>query len=277
MDIELFLVPYDSGHRGERMGAGPEALVGRGLPAHLEQLGHRVRQTTVEVPPGSWHAEIRTAFELAGLVADAVRSARTAGRFPLVLSGNCGIALGVCAGLGAGVRVLWADAHGEFNTPETTEGGFLDGMPIATLTGRCWSTIAARIPGFTPVREDRIWVHGVRQLDPAEADALARSAIHRLPAQALDARTVGAIANRVGNDAPLYLHLDLDVLDPGEGHANTFAVPDGLSADALIASYRALRQQVAPAAVTIASYDPAADVDRRIADVAIRAMETLLG
>ena len=276
MEVELLLIPYDSARRGERMGAGPEALVAAGLPARLQQMGHRVREKTIEPPRESWRAEIRTAFELAGLVSEAVRSARAAGRFPLFLAGNCGTALGVCAGLGSGVRVLWFDAHGEFNTPETTTGGFLDGMPLATLTGRCWTNMASRIPGFRSVRDDRIWLLGARELDPLEAEALARSAIHRLPARPLEPHVLGAIAGEVREDAPLYVHFDVDVLDPSEGQANDFAVSGGLSAADLVASLGALRQRARPAALTVASYDPSADVDRRIADAAMRAVEALL-
>ena len=277
MEIELLLVPYDSARRSERMGAGPEALVTAGLPERLVQRGHRVRQTIIEPRADSGRAEIRTSFELATLLADAVRGARAARRFPLVLAGNCGVASGVCAGLGSDVMVLWADAHGDLNTPETTIGGFLDGMALATLTGRCWSGMAARIPGFTPVPEERIWLLGARDLDPLEADALERSAIRRLPAQALDPHTVMAIADGARNNASLYVHLDLDVLDASVGRANAFAVPGGLSAEALVASCQMLRQHAAPAAVTISAYDPAVDVDRRASDVALRAVEALFG
>ncbi len=136
MDIDLLVVPYDSAHRGERMGAGPEALVAAGLPARLERLGHSVRTIVIEPPHDSWQAEIRTAFELASVLALAVRTARAEHRLPLILSGNCFVSLGVCAGLGTESNVLWADAHADFNTPETTIGGFLDGMALATLTGR---------------------------------------------------------------------------------------------------------------------------------------------
>ena len=89
MDIDLRLVPYDSARRGERLGAGPEALERAGLTALLEKPGHSVRRTLIEPPADSWRAEIRTAFDLAATLASAVRAARAEHRFPLVLSGNC--------------------------------------------------------------------------------------------------------------------------------------------------------------------------------------------
>ena len=149
MDLTLISVPYDSALRGVRMGAGPERLIGAGLPGRLEALGHTVRLETVEheaEPP----TEIRTGFELMRGVAAQVSAAVRAGRFPIVLSGNCNTAVGTIGGLGGGVGIVWLDAHGDFHTPETTTGGFLDGTGLATATGRCWRALAATVPGFHP-------------------------------------------------------------------------------------------------------------------------------
>ena len=120
MDIQLLLVPYDSGQRGWRCGAGPEHLVRAGLPAHLQRQGHIVTAIhIIEDDPAYPPAEIRTAFELARRLATTVRSARTAGHFPLVLSGNCNTAVGTLSGLTpAGRATFWFDAHGDCNTPE---------------------------------------------------------------------------------------------------------------------------------------------------------------
>ena len=122
MDIQLLLVPYDSGQRGWRCGAGPEHLVRAGLPAHLQRQGHIVTAIhVIEDDPTYPPAEIRTAFELARRLATTVRSARTAGHFPLVLSGNCNTAVGTLSGLTPARRAtFWFDAHGDCNTPETT-------------------------------------------------------------------------------------------------------------------------------------------------------------
>ena len=89
MDIQLLLVPYDSGQRSWRCGAGPEHLVRAGLPAHLQRQGHIITAIhIIEDDPAYRPAEIRTAFELVRRLATAVRSARAAGHFPLVLGGG---------------------------------------------------------------------------------------------------------------------------------------------------------------------------------------------
>src|SRR5262245_38510016 len=117
------MVPYDSGFRDARMGRGPAALL-PAMPSRCE-----VEEIT---PGGGFLGEVAMAFALAGQLADRVRAALAAERFPVVLSGNClPAALGTLAGLGPGVGVAWLDAHGDFHTPETTQSGFVDGMALA--------------------------------------------------------------------------------------------------------------------------------------------------
>lgn len=274
MNVDAILVPFDSARRGERMGAGPHALVAAGLVERLERAGHRVACDTVEPPAASWRAEIRTAFDLAAGIATRVRAARAAGRFPLVLAGNCNAALGVVAALGAETSVVWCDAHADLNTPDTTTSGLLDGMSLAALTGRCWRAIASGIPGFVPLPDAAVRLVGAHDIDPAERDALRASAIRHEPASALGASLAERVRAQLPAAAPLYLHLDLDVLDVAEGRANAYATSGGASARGLRAFCEALG---APDAVTLSAYDPAADGDRRVQEVALAAVEALLG
>ncbi len=169
MEIRLLLVPYDSGQRNVRMGAGPEHLCAAGLEKHLAAQGHQVDSEVIEPASRNWRAEVQTSFELMRAIAKHVRAARTARRFPVVLSGNCLAAVGVIAGLGPGTGVIWIDAHGDFNTPQTTTSGFLDGMTLATATGQCWGELAHSIEGFEPVPENAVVLLGARDLDPGEA------------------------------------------------------------------------------------------------------------
>src|SRR5262245_62094893 len=118
MNIELLVVPYDSAKRSERMGAGPQALIDGGLVARLEHRGHSVQRTVIDAPVAQWRAEIRTAFDLAKELAMAVGRARTAGRFPLVLAGDCSAAPGVCAVLGGHPSVGRAHAPGDLHPPQ---------------------------------------------------------------------------------------------------------------------------------------------------------------
>src|SRR5512138_2627390 len=144
MPIRLILAPYDSGHREWRMGAGPTHLLRHGLASRIRSLGVEVGAEFAEVAdrPGT---EISTTFALWREVAERVGLARERGELPVVLSGNCGATIGALAGRRGDVGLLWLDAHGDFNTPETSESGFLDGMALATIVGRCWRPLTSRI------------------------------------------------------------------------------------------------------------------------------------
>ena len=133
------------------MGSGPEHFINNGLTQALQASGHKIFVESVE-PKTEFRAEIRTQFELYGLLAERVAEARQDGKFPLILSGNCGATLGAIAGAGTKrLGVIWFDAHGDFNTPETTTSGFLDGMGLAIAAGLCWRRLAASIPNFSPL------------------------------------------------------------------------------------------------------------------------------
>jgi arginase len=145
-DISVVVVPYDSGHRGLRMGAGPEHLVEGGLAGALRTGGRGPSFATVH-PEGDPPAEVATAFELHGLVSERVRGALAEGRFPLVLSGNCNASVGTISGAGpGGLGIVWFDAHADFNTPETTTTGFTDGMGLAVAVGHCWRKMPRACP-----------------------------------------------------------------------------------------------------------------------------------
>jgi arginase len=271
VQVQLIAVPYDSGRRGERMGAGPERLLEAGLVTRLSGAGHHVQVQTIEAPPGAWRSEIRTTFDLAGGVSRAVSEAIGRGRFPVVLSGHCGpAALGCVAGMGGAPPVFWFDAHGDFNTPDTTVGGFLDGMAMATLTGRCWPELAAAIPGSAPVGETSVVLVGARDLDPLEAAALEASAVRLVPPAGLRTGLPTVLEDlRTNVPGPAYLHLDLDVMDPSEGRINCYAAPGGLSRQDVEWAIAAIADVVPLGAAALTALDPAADPDGRTVETAL--------
>lgn len=132
------------------------------------------------------------------------RDAVHGGAIPIVFASDCMSALGTIKGLGGDVAVLWYDAHGDFNTPETTPSGFLGGMPLAMLVGRGDMQYMQAV-GLNPLDERDIIITDARDLDPEEAVALRESAITLLP-------TVDALLSAELPDKPLYIHLDVDVM-----------------------------------------------------------------
>jgi arginase len=143
-------------------------------------------------------------------IADAVaRAAR-----PLLLSGDCPTALGAVAGLQRRYRdvaVVWLDAHGDFNTPAITISGYLGGMALALLTGRAPGLFQDTF-GLRPVADTDIVLADARDLDPAERDALAASQIRRVRA---DPAAITSALGKLGR-TPVYLHLDVDVIDSAQ-------------------------------------------------------------
>jgi arginase len=143
-------------------------------------------------------------------VADAVaRAAR-----PLVLSGDCPTALGVVAGLQRryhDLAVVWLDAHGDFNTPAITASGYLGGMALAMLTGRTPELLGDAL-GLRRVADTNVVLADARDLDPGERDALSASQVRRVPA---DPAAITSALDGLGR-TPVYLHLDIDVVDSAQ-------------------------------------------------------------
>ena len=279
MDVQLILVPYDTAYRAWRSGAGPEHLLRAGLAAHLGASGHSVAEVQIIEADGAQRpAEIATGFELMRRVAGAVRAARAADRFPLVLSGNCNAAVGALSGLTPARRaVFWFDAHGDLNTPETTESGFLDGTGLATALGLCWAHLVATIPGYQPVEPEATFLLGARDLDPPEAALVGSARITAVAATGVPAELKTLLARARLEEAVGYVHLDLDALDPAEvGRANSLPVPGGLSVEQLTDAIAAIRARLPLAGSGLASYAPEYDAGGRVGRAAFAAIDAIL-
>jgi arginase len=266
MRVDVIAVPYDSGLRMERMGCGPARLLEGGLAARLADDGHEVVVTTLETRC-SFRVEAAVAVDLQKQVADAVRATRAVGALPLVLSGNCNAGVGAITALGAGTGVVWFDAHGDFNTPETSPSGYFDGMALAIATGRCWRTLVAKVGGFTAVPDEHVVLVGARDIDPGERELLDASRVTRVGADDLRSgeftvfdAALEALASRVRQ---VYLHLDLDVHDPTEAPANTYAAPNGPSCAQVLAAVLRITKRFEIGAAVLAAYDPSVDPEGR--------------
>ena len=187
-------------------GSGVEALA----PVLAERLGveARIIGTPGEPRHASYDQDLVDSrgclLEAGGQVDDAL----AAQRFPILISGDCSVALTTLPAVARhrpDAKILWLDAHGDFNSPDTTPSGFLGGMCLAGACGR-WDAGL----GQDPLPVDRLVLCGVRDLDDAERESLERSQVTVIGA-ALE--TLVYVVNAL-DDAPVYIHLDLDVLDP---------------------------------------------------------------
>ena len=140
--------------------------------------------------------------------------------------------------------------------------------------------MAEGVPGFAPVAEEDVLLAGVRDVQPAEEERLAGSRVTVVGADRIGREGLRALAAALDGLRPragrVYVHLDLDVLDPVKvGRANEFAPEGGLGADELLAALRMVRGRFDVAACGIASYDPALDGDGRVLRAALACVREL--
>jgi arginase len=172
-------------------------------------------------PPAAGGSELDRMTVRNQAVADAVARARR----PLLLSGDCTAGLGVVAGLQrrhSQVAVVWLDAHGDFNTPAITISGYIAGMSLAMVTGRA-PELDCDLLGLRPVADGDVVLVDARDLDPAERDALTASQLRRVPA---DPDAISAAVAGLGQ-RPVYLHVDIDVIDGPQLAGLRFPVDGG--------------------------------------------------
>ncbi len=197
--MTTFAVPY---HLDERLPA-----LTTGLPVD--------RELTADLPPGTpWE-------RMAVLYERVAREVAAAGARPLVVSGDCTTSLGVLAGLqraGRDVGIVWFDAHADFHTEATTTSGYLGGMPLALAAGIGTPTLPDAL-GLRPVPPARLVLVDARDTDPPEHRLLADAGVARRPVSGLSAADLPA--------GELYLHVDLDVCDPGDLPDLLFPAPGG--------------------------------------------------
>ena len=197
-----------------------------GVPYHLDEYLPDLDLTpepaeliTPELPAGEVWERLAVLYTA---VARAVTRGRADGERPVVVaSGDCLTALGTVAGLqaaGADPAVVWFDAHGDVQTPETSSSGYPAGMVLRLLTGYRPELIASRL-GLKPVAENRIVLAGARDLDPPEVTYLDQSQIRRREVADLDVADLP--------DGPLYVHVDLDVIDGAQLPGLRYPTPRG--------------------------------------------------
>jgi len=253
--VEVIVVPYDVERDDTPSARGAGQLLSRGLLAEVERRGLDVHVSEIPVRrPAAGKAEV--VAEIGRNVARAVAVAHSQRRFPLVLSGGCLVAVGVVTGLqrtGRELWVVWIDAHGDFNTPESTPSGYWDGMALAAVCGRSLPEV------FKPVELRPIHFRNVvhlsgRCFDPPEVEDFERLHLSVVPPAAVGAeeclRLLAEGAGGTTANRDLYLHIDLDGLDPEDAPAVSYPCPGGPPLAAVLDCFAALQL---PAAMTLAT------------------------
>jgi arginase len=248
--VVLVKMPYVGERNVPDTSRGPDYLEEGGIRKQLEQQGALVKPPDAvaltaeeEKTYGSWNHLALASGDLAKLVSEERRN----GYLPVGLLANCNGLLGMLSGLqhsgpsGKPLRVgmVFIDAHGDFNTPETTLSGMLGGMPVSIAAGQCLTRMRIKA-GLEPAIPTRHIVEMcVRDTDPLEQELLDRSEIQQLTLE--DVRTRSANLHREMKRLSeltdvIYIHVDMDGLDPREVPGVALPVPGGPTSAELAAA-----------------------------------------
>jgi Arginase/agmatinase/formimionoglutamate hydrolase, arginase family len=282
MKFAVITLPYSVDGWDKGTEAGPEALLQAGLIDWLHEQGHDVAgpyhvELTAEEQTayGAWNKIGLANAHLARLVSEATQ----AQAFPLILESNCYGAVGVLAGLQMSVHppsprigMIWIDAHGDCNTPETTLSGMLSGMPVAIATGLCLHRLRKQAGLDPPIAPCDVVMVGVRANDPLEQELIDQFGIEIVPAADVkgDCRQLCAAMSRLSSTVDLiYMHFDVDALDESEVASMWLSEPNGPMGTELGAALEVIMAYPKVAAFGIADINPDEDAEGQMVQSAL--------
>src|SRR5688572_20903614 len=292
MKSAIIGAPLDLGAGRRGVDMGPSAIRYAGLEDRLSALGVDcvdLGNVTTAVAEATAEHDARARFlpairETCERVAGQVGVALDAGRIPIVLGGDHSIALGTLGGLAARHgpgAVLWFDAHGDLNTPETTPSGNVHGMPLAAALGLCGPTFARdglQLPALDP---QHVALIGVRSLDPGEQAAVRDLDIAVYTISDVDRRGVEPILrealDRVRGAPFLHVSVDLDVVDPEFAPGVGNPVRGGLSYREAHLAMELVAEGAKPDALEMVEVNPIRDHENTTAGLAVELVASALG
>jgi arginase len=164
--------------------------------------------------------------------------------------------------------LIWFDAHGDFNTRETSPSGFLGGMPLAMLTGLGDQTFLKALD-LAPHPQAQIILTDGRDLDPGEKELVEGSSITHLD-DPLD------LMDFPFPDRPIWVHFDTDIVDPREVSAQNYATPGGPNKEQMTRIFQHLSETDMVQAVSLSSWAPDLDQDGTSQDISMELLDVLI-
>ena len=294
MRVRILGVPLDLGQERRGVDMGPLALRAAGLNRELRALGHEVEDAgnvavhlLEELPPGDLRAKyLQEIAETSVEVAERIRETLGAGWFPLCLGGDHSMAIGTLAGVsayfrgrGESVGLVWIDAHGDMNTPETTPSGNVHGMTLAASLGLGPAPLTGLL-GYAPKLDPtRCALIGVRDLDPLERELMRDSGLHVFTMRDVDERGMGPVvaeAIAVAGDR-LVVSFDMDAVDPSEAPGVGTPVPGGITYREAHLAMELLAESGRMVALDLVEINPILDTTNRTGKLGIGLILSALG
>ena len=288
--IRIVGAPLDLGQSRRGVDLGPTALRYAGLKSALTRLGYRVEDRgnieTVErdtLSPEPGMAFLQPVVDACERIYEASRQAVADGAVPLVLGGDHSIAVGTVGGVSHEHRtgVLWIDAHGDFNTPDTSPTGNLHGMPLAALCGYgAPELVDAGRPG-AKLRPEDVILFGVRDLDPGELALIQHAGITTYTMRQIDERGLATLATealeQLRHVDRIHVSLDMDSIDPREAPGVGTQVPGGLSYREGHLLMELIAENGGIGSVDVVEVNPILDTRNQTAQLALGLLSSLFG
>jgi len=295
MNVTLIGAPTDVGASERGASMGPEALRVAGLASALEAQGARVRDAgnlsgpaNPDLPPVAGYRHLAEVTAWCQTVEAAVSRALESGELPILLGGDHSLAMGSIAAIAhhcrrqrRPLRVLWLDAHADFNTSALTPTGNLHGMPVACLTGRGPEALVSLGGNAPALAIEDIRQIGIRSVDPGE-----RHLVHEAGLEVYDMRYIDEIGMRatlaealrdLPPNAHLHVSFDVDFLDPDIAPGVATTVPGGPSYREAQLCMEMIADTGRLSSLDIVELNPAFDQSNRTARVAVDLVASLFG
>jgi len=298
MKIKLLEVPLDYGASRRGVNMGPTALRLAGLREALQGLGH-----TVEEDPRPFDVNIQeheaesnphlkylpAITRVCRTLAERVEESLDQDAFPLVMGGDHSIAIGTLAGASSHCRkknlslgVLWIDAHGDFNTPETSPSGNIHGMPLAASVGLGHHTLTNLHGDFQKVAAENVVILGLRDLDPGEKQNLKDEEIKTFTMADVDRHGISVVVQRALEYLTervdfLHVSFDVDSLDPEFAPGVGTPVRGGLQYREAHLLMELLCESHLVRSLEVVEVNPILDIRNQTAVVAVEMVASLLG
>jgi len=293
MQIDIIGVPIDLGADRRGVDMGPSAIRYAHLQKKLEDIGYDVRdQGNVEVPIAEMCKITNPKLKyldciipMSRRVAGAVATSVQAGNFPLILGGDHSLSIGSVRGAARNrkIGVIWIDAHGDFNTAETTPSGNIHGMSLAILAGLGDKSLVQLWDESIPVIDpQKIAVIGARDIDEGEKVNLKKAGALVMGMEQIDrygmVNAVEKAIERVSRDVDgIFLSLDLDSLDPQHAPGVGTPVPAGLSQREAHLACEMIAETGKLIGMDLVEVNPILDVQNRTASLAVDFALSALG
>jgi len=282
LKIALILVPFHLSKEKIGMGMGPIRYIEAGIDQNLKDQGYEVMVKKIKLLK-QYKDEVRTIAVLNNSLGKVVKRVLRDGFFPFILGGNCNTCLGILAGFDEPKPgIIWFDAHGDFNTPKTTPSGFFDGMGLAIATGQCYQDIYSIIENMRPIKESQTLHIGARDLDPEELELLESTEVLMVNANTLKKTGIvngllPKLTELYSQTQEVYLHIDIDVIDPSEAPGVDFPAPEGLFLSEMEEAIKLISENLQIKAAALTAYNPEKDVDNKTLMIGLKLTNTILG